>query len=186
MAIEQHRLTLEKFLKLPEEKPALEFLEGTVTQKVAPQGKHSVLQYAIAERINRAMSPDKRAYAFPELRATFAGVSRVPDVAVYRWERIPRDEAGEVANTFSEPPDIAIEIVSPGQSTNALLRRCLWFVANGVAVAILADPEDKSLLVFRPGQSPQPLHGSDRIALDEVLPGFELTVEDLFASLSMT
>ena len=42
-----------------------------------------------------------------------AGASRVPDVAVYRWARIPRDDGGEIKDDFLEPPDIAIEIMSP-------------------------------------------------------------------------
>jgi hypothetical protein len=53
MAITRRRMTLEEFLRLPEEKPALEFLEGTVTQKVSPQGKHGRLHFKFAERLGR-------------------------------------------------------------------------------------------------------------------------------------
>src|SRR5947208_1777259 len=109
MAMPQRRMTLEEFLQLPEEKPALEFIDGTVTQKVAPQGQHSRLQYSITERFNRFAEPRQLASAFPELRTTYAGRSPVPDVAVYRWDRVPVDAAGDVANVFLEPPDIAIE-----------------------------------------------------------------------------
>ena len=100
MAISQQPLTLEEFLKLPEKKPALEFEDGVVTQKVAPKGRHSALQFDLAERFNHFARPLRLARAFPELRTTFGGVSRVPDVAVYRWERIPRDAAGDVADDF--------------------------------------------------------------------------------------
>ena len=62
--------------------------------------------------------------AFTELRATFGGHSYVPDVSVYLWERVPLDARGRVANDFVEPPDV--EIVSPEQSVNALVRRCVW------------------------------------------------------------
>ena len=88
MAVTEQRLTLEEFLELPEEKPALEYENGVVTQKVPPQGKHAALQLAICELINRVARPTKIALALPELRATYGGRSRVPDVAVYRWERI--------------------------------------------------------------------------------------------------
>jgi Uma2 family endonuclease len=107
----------------------------------------------------------------------------VPDIAVYRWERIPRDEKGRIANDFFEPPDLAVEIVSPEQSVNALVRRCLWFVANGVQVALLVDPADESVLAFRRDRQTEVWHGADRIELSEFLPDFELTVEQLFASL---
>jgi hypothetical protein len=36
MAVAPARLTLEEFLKLPEEEPSLEFADGMVTPKVSP------------------------------------------------------------------------------------------------------------------------------------------------------
>src|SRR5437764_5299144 len=124
MAIPQRRMTLEEFLALPEEKPPLEFIDGVVTQKVAPKGRHSRLQYWISERFNRLGEPQKLAMAFPDLRTTYSGQSPVPDVAVYRWERIPCDATGQLADDFLEPPDIAIEIVSREQSVQWLVGKC--------------------------------------------------------------
>ncbi len=113
MAVTQQPLTLEAFLKLPEREPALEFEDGDVTQKVSPKGPHGVLQAIVAELFNRSLRPRKLALAITELRTTFAGASRVPDVAVYRWERIPRRVNGKVDYDFLTPPDVAIEIISP-------------------------------------------------------------------------
>jgi Uma2 family endonuclease len=104
---------------------------------------------------------------------------------VYLWERIPRTLAGEVANDFLEPPDIAVEIVSPEQSVNALIRRCLWYVEHGVRVALLVDSNDRSVIVFRHEAKPVVLQGAERIELGDILPGFALTVDELFASLRM-
>ena len=185
MAVLQKGLTLEEFLKLPEEKPALEFEDGTVTQKVAPKGHHSALQYEVAELVNRFARSRRLARAFPELRATYAGRSYVPDVSVYRWERIPGDDAGELVNDFVEPPDIAVEVVSPEQRVNALVRRCLWYTEHGVQVVLLVDPADRSVLLFRPEQLPRALHGPDWIDVSDVLPGFQLTVQELFDALRL-
>ena len=38
------RMTLDEFLELPETKPVLEYVDGVVTQNVAPQGQHVLLQ----------------------------------------------------------------------------------------------------------------------------------------------
>ena len=51
-----------------------------------------------------------------ELRCIFGGRSIVPDIAVFTWEHIPRDQNGEVANTFTLPPNWTIEILSPEQN----------------------------------------------------------------------
>ncbi len=185
MVIAERRLTLDEFLALPEEKPALEYEEGVVSQKVSPRGRHSVLQREVSERFNRFTVPDKIAYAFPELRVTLRGRSYVPDVSVFAWARIPRTANGEVADDFIEAPDIAVEIVSPGQRVNALIRRCTWFVENGAAAALLVDADDRSVIVFRPGALPLTRSGSDAIELDDLLPGFRLATDELFASLSL-
>lgn len=185
MATVPQGLTLEEFLDLPEEKPALEFEEGGVTQKVSPQGPHSVLQGVAIERINAFARRRKLALAFPELRITYAGRSYVPDVSVFRWQRIPRTSRGTVVQRFVEPPDIVIEIISPGQTRRALLSRCAWYVANGVQVALLLDPDDETVTVVRPNAMPVVLRGSEPIGLDEVIEGLDLTPADLFASLRL-
>lgn len=183
MAVAAESMTVDQFLSLPEEKPALELIQGAITQKVSPQGKHSSIQADFVECVNAHSRSRRLARAFPELRTTFSGESRVPDVSVYLWDRIPRDATGEIANRFELPPDIALEVVSPDQGVNLLTRRCLWFVEHGVQIALLADPVDKSVMSFRAGAAIRPLVGEDRIDLSPVLPDFALTARQLFEAL---
>ncbi len=178
------RMTLEEFLALPEEEPALEFEDGMVTQKVSPKGSHSTLQTWAVEQINVRIRPRKLGLAFTELRASFSGLSRVPDVSVYRWERIPRKANGRIVEDFTEPPDIAIEIASPGQSVNRLIRRCLSFVDAGVLVAVLIDPSDESIVVVRPGRKTNALTAGDTLDLSDIIPDLRLDVAALFESLN--
>ena len=109
-------LTLEAFLALPETEPASEYIDGLVVQKPMPQGEHSVIQTELAPAINTIVKPQRVARAFTELRCTFGGRSRVPDIAVFRWQRIPRQPTGAVANVFAIAPDWTIEILLPNQS----------------------------------------------------------------------
>jgi Uma2 family endonuclease len=107
----------------------------------------------------------------------------VPDLVVYRWDRIPRTPSGDLAEDASIPPDIAIEIASPGQSLRDLRGRCQWYVAHATPIALLVNRRTASISLFRSGIPARVLRGSDRVDLDEVLPGFQLTVQDLFDSL---
>lgn len=183
MAVNAASMTLVRFLELPEEEPALEFFAGQVSQKDWPLGWHSRLRQTFLERITGFAEPRKLGLAFPELRVTFAGASVVPDISVYRWGRIPLDERGRIADDFWDPSDVTIQITLPRQSPNAHVRRCLWYLENGVTIALLVDPEDQTVLSFRPRQMPHSLVGSDRIEMSEILPGFELTAASLFRSL---
>ncbi len=184
MALTRQGLTLDEFLALPEQKPALEYADGRVTRKVAPKGRHSTLQAELVERINRVARPQRAARAWPELRTTFAGKSYVPDVVVYRAERIPRTATGEIPDDVGTAPDIAIEIVSPRQSVTSLVRRCLWYVANGVAAALLVDPADRSVIIFRPGGRTVARRGDDEVDLGDLVPELRFRVQELFDSLN--
>jgi hypothetical protein len=131
MAVARKHLTLEAFLQLPEEKPALEYIGGVISRKVSPKLRHGCLQSELLERINVADRRKKDAMAVPEIRTTFGGRSTVPDVSVFRSERM-----------------------------------------------------DRSVVAFVSDASVHEWHGSDRIDLGRVVPGFDLTVEQLFQALA--
>ena len=111
--------------------------------------------------------------------------SVVPDVSVYRWDRIERKPNGEVATDFTTPPDVAIEILSPRQSVTKLVARCAWYVSNGVSAALLVDEKDRLMLVFRPDRAPLPLRGDEAITLGDLLPGVDATVRQVFDTLKL-
>ena len=173
-------LTLEEFLALPETKPASEYINGVTEQKPMPQGKHSTLQIELASAINQAGKTRKLAYAFTELRCTFAGRSIVPDIAVFEWQRIPVDKDGQIANRFKIAPDWTIEILSPEQSTNKVIRKILFCLKNGTKLGYLIDTDDKSVTVFQPDRLPEVKEKQDRLPVLKVLQDCKLIVEDVF------
>ena len=177
------QLTLAEFLRLPEEEPALEYWRGEVTQKVSPKLPHGALQYGLAERISRSTGPGRPFRVFTETRITLGGVSTVPDLVVYHRERVPRDARGRLVQDATIPPDVAVEILSLGQSRPTLVERCRWYVEHGVRLAIFVDPLREAARVFRPGTDSGDLRGSDLLDLGDVLPGLALTVDELFAPL---
>src|SRR4051794_19204491 len=131
MAIVQTGLTLEEFLRLPDEKPALEYLDGVISRKMPPVGPHGLLQFTIAKWLDRAAGEGEAARIFTELRTNWADrASLVPDVSVYLIDRVPTTPDGEVVENFWVPPDIAVEIASPGQSVNDLTTRANLLLAN--------------------------------------------------------
>jgi len=183
MAISERRLTLAEFLELPEEEPALELIGGQVVQKVSPKGPHGRIQTRLGVLIDNYAEPRRLGLAFSETRTSFGGASPVPDVVFYRWDRIPRTPVGRIADDFTTPPDLAIEIISPSQRLNPLVLRCQWYVDNGVRIALLVDPERETVMLFRPGAEPIMVALDELIDLEAVLPGFRLTPRQLFEAL---
>jgi Uma2 family endonuclease len=171
--------SLETFLNLPETKPESEFLKGQITQKPMPQGEHSRLQVKLCSTINLVTEAQQIAYAFSELRCTFGGASIVPDLSIFRWDRIPRSQLGRVLNRFEIQPDWAIEILSPEQRQTKVLANLLHCVDNGTELGWLLDPEDENILVVFGDRRIQVFEGSGQLPL---LPNLELelTAEQIF------
>jgi Uma2 family endonuclease len=108
----------------------------------------------------------------------------VPDVSVYAWGPLPVDVDGRIADEFWEPPDVVFKIVSPKQSLTKLVRRCLWYIAHGVHVALLVDPADETILAFRSNQVFNAIRGDDAIDLSDVFPDLWFTAQEMFDELS--
>ncbi|MEB3161143.1 MAG: Uma2 family endonuclease [Synechocystis sp.] len=144
-------LSLESFLALPETKPAQEYDRGIITQKPMPKGKHSRLQSRLARTIDQLTEEKKIALALTELRCSFGDRSIVPDIAVVRWQNLPIDEEGEIANQFNRSPDWIIEILSPDQSTTLLMEKIIFCLKAGTELGWLIDPGSKSITVFTAG-----------------------------------
>ena len=177
-------ITLEKFLMMPETKPALEFLAGDIIQKPMPKGRHSCLQYELCNGINQVTKKGKLAYAFPELRCSFGNRSIVPDIAVFTWEHIPFLANGEVPDKFEHSPDWVIEILSPEQKSNKVIGNILHCMEHGCKLGWFVDPDDLSILVFLCDRQPILMEKTDVLP---VLAGVELklTVDDVFGWLRM-
>lgn len=179
-------LTLEEFLKLPETKPASEYINGQIIQKPMPQGKHSTIQGELVSAINGVAKSQHIARAFPELRSTFGGRSIVPDVAVFAWQRIPLDEHGDVANVFKVAPDWTIEILSPDQSQTKVTGNILHCLKHGSRLGWLIDPDVRSVLVYPIGQQPELFQkAGDVLPVPDLVEGLQLTVGDLFGWLRL-
>lgn len=177
-------ITLEEFLKLPETKPASEYVDGKIIQKPMPKGRHSRLQGKLCTVINEVAETTKIAYAFPELRCTFGGRSIIPDLGVFLWENIAFDNNGEVSDNFNFPPDWTIEILSPEQQPNKVIGNILHCLTAGSQLGWFIDPKDGSVLVFLEGQQPKLFQGEELLPVLNKIK-LELTASQLFSWLKM-
>ena len=181
----KQKLTLEEFCQLPETKPASEYFKGEIEQKPMPQGEHSVLQIRLATAINEVVLLNKFAHAFTELRCTFGGRSIVPDITVFSWNRIPKTEKGRIANKFELYPDWVIEILSPEQSANKVIKKIIFCLKQGTELGWLIDSEDESVMIFQPNQLPEIKSDGEILPVLESLQDWKLSVAEMFSWLSV-
>jgi Uma2 family endonuclease len=175
------RMTLEAFLALPEEKPALEYVNGVVRQKVAAKPVHASIQAYLIEEIGPFVRRRRLGVVLPAARFVTPTWSPVPDVVFYRRERLHIRRAPA---DFLEAPDLAIEIISPGQTLADEVQKCLDFLEAGTVVALLILPGEEAVFEFRQQMPLHVLRGDDPLPVDDLLPGLGLTVRDLFEAVN--
>jgi Uma2 family endonuclease len=173
------RLTLDEFLHLPDEKPALEYGCGKVVQKPMPVWDHSTIQGFLLVVLSRFLDTTFLGRAVPELRCIFGtpGSERafVPDISYVAAEHYPE---GPYLRTA---PDLAIEILSPSQNIAWLLDKAQFYLLNGARLVWVIDPGAGTIAVLAPGEEGRTLTTGETLDGGEVLPGFSVAVDEIFA-----
>jgi Uma2 family endonuclease len=150
-----------------------------------PQGKHSTIQRGLTVAIEVTFKPARIARPYPELRCTFGGRSTVPDVAVFTWSRIPRDEPGKVANSFQIAPDWTIEILSPDQSPTKVIKNILYCLDHETQMGWLIDPEEEVVFVYFSDRTIRLFDIPEQLLpVPSFVTDFQLTVGELFGWLA--
>ena len=105
------RLTLEEFLAMPDiDERRLELIDGEVYEKLSPTWDHGELTIVLGELLRKAGRAAAEPRAIIPPTKDRAGSAPLPDLAFYRTARPGARE------WMQSPPDLAVEILSPGQS----------------------------------------------------------------------
>lgn len=182
MAVTPQRVTLDAFLQLPEERPPLE-LHGGIVTRMSPKGPHGTLAFELGFTLVTASGPDRPLRMCVETRFSIGGESFVADLIGYQHDRIPVDAEGDVAEDFLTPPDVVVEVMSRGQVLGVMIERCRDMTRLGVPLALLLLPRTRTVHTFGDGWESAPLRGADVIDFGALVPGFSLSVDDIFRSL---
>jgi Uma2 family endonuclease len=103
---------------------------------------------------------------------------RAPDVAFVRAERVPALRSKGFAKGA---PDLAVEILSPANTFRQMHRKIRQYFATGCQVVWVVDRDLQEVEVFHADGSSQTLIATDTLAAPTLLPGFTVTVAELFA-----
>lgn len=103
-----------------------------------------------------------------------------PDIAFTSYARLP---ALPRRGFFPCAPDFAVEVKSPDDAWMAVVEKCGVWIGHRVPVVWAVNPEDRIVVVFRPGADPRVAVPGDEIDAAPALPEFRLRVADLFVRL---
>ena len=107
--------------------------------------------------------------------------ARKPDFSFLRRGRIPVDF--DWSGDFVGAPDLAVEVVSPGQTNPILLPKIFRYLEAGSDEAWLIYPDRKTLYQYRrSADEPKIYSGDSVIDTSALFPGLRLVAADLFVT----
>ena len=182
--IESRNFSLALFQTLPEFEPPLEFFAQKVVQKMSPKIRHSWLQTDLTAALLTFSRPRNLGRPFTELRCVFGGESHVFDVSFFVQGRLPDLTRITERADITDPPDLAIEILSPGQVVGEMILKLRSALRRGVRSGWLIDTKRRRVHVLHPTGPAQALVSGDVLSGAEIVPGFTLPIDELFGWLA--
>ena len=131
--------------------------------------------YVIPRNLGIVTTPDGMLRLAP-------GIVRAPDVAFIAWGRISGGKlSSEAIGSFA--PDLAVEILSRGNTKAEMARKRREYFAAGVHLVWEVDPVSRTVAVFHSSEEFTLLDETETLDGGAVLPGFVLSLGDLFSDL---
>jgi len=103
---------------------------------------------------------------------------RAPDAAFVTAERAARQVRKEAY--FEGAPDLAVEVVSPGDSEREVAEKVEEYLAAGTRLVWVVRQRHKMVAVHEPGKPPRVLTTAHTLDGGDLLPGFSLPVATIF------
>ena len=182
LPLRDREMTVEDLYVMPDDGFKYELQAGLLVSEPLPSGRHGWVTASIAGILRAHVKKNR-------LGVVFAGDSgfvlarkpdtvRGPDVAFVSRERFER--SGEPTKAFAGAPDLAVEVLSPSNTPADMHAKVADYLAAGTRRVWVVDSEAKAVTVYSSLLSPHRLAEDETLEGDEVVPGFQVRVREIF------
>jgi Uma2 family endonuclease len=181
------RATVRDLIRLHDRQDRLyELVDGVLVEKVMG-AKESHLAARIIRYLDSfteehglgfVLAPDGALQIMP-------GLVRIPDVSFVAWAKVPAREVPD-APVPDLVPDLAVEVLSASNTPGEMRRKLKEYFLAGVQVVWFVEPIERTVTAYTAPDRSTRLDEAKTLDGGEVLPGFKLPLNQLFAQLSKT
>ena len=89
---------------------------------------------------------------------------------------------GEVEGYWLGPPDLAVEVLSPGDRRGKVNKKISLWLSSGTKQVWTVDPKHRTVTIYRSEVDTTTFSGSDYLESQDLFPGFQLSLERIFGT----
>ena len=179
----QHTLlTAEDLWEMPDDGYRYELVKG-VLQKMPPAGfEHGSRAMGIGWRLAQYVSENRLGYVLAAetgfVISRNPDTVRAPDAAFVRQSAL--DRRGIPRSYWEGAPDLAVEVISPGDTYTEVAEKVDEWLNAGSAMVWVIDPRRETIGLYRSVEDFTILSGDDILDGGDVVEGFQCRVGDIF------
>ena len=174
--------TADELFMMPDDGFRYELVRGEVRRMPPAGSEHGAVAVNIAVVIAQFVKANGLGVVFGAETgfkiASDPDTVRAPDLAFVRRERIP--EAGIPRGFWPGAPDLAVEVVSPGDTYTEVEEKVHDWLNAGTRMVLVLNPRTHTVAVYTSHTEVVRLTELDTLDGGEVLPGLTCRVAELF------
>lgn len=183
MDVVRQQVTADELLHMPDDGFRYELVQGEL-RRMTPAGN---VHGRVAMNFGVALGGYVKAHDLGTVFAAETGFMlssnpdtvRAPDVAFVSRARV--EAVGEVEGFWPEAPDLAVEVISPGDSYSEVEEKVFAWLDAGTRMVVIVNPRQHSATVYESPSNITALAEADVLVGGDVVSGFELAVRAIFA-----
>lgn len=182
MSKTKSQMTADELLMMPKDGYRYELVKGELQQMVPAGGEHGVTTMKLGARLEVYVEDNDLGVVCAAetgfIIARNPDTVRAPDVAFVSKARIPA--TGIPKGYWPYAPDLAVEVISPNDSYDAVDDKISEWLEAGVKLVIVINPRKRNVKLHRTETDIKLLTAADQLTFDDIVPGFSYPVAKLF------
>jgi Uma2 family endonuclease len=183
MDVVRQQVTADELLLMPDDGFRYELVKGEL-RRMTPAGN---VHGRVTTNVGISLGGYVKAHDLGAVYAAETGFRlsrdpdtvRAPDLAFVSQANV--EAVGEVEGFWPGAPDLAVEVVSPGDSYADVEEKVFDWLDASTKMVVVINPRQRSATVYKSPSDITALAEADVLDGGEIVPGFELAVREIFA-----